>query len=110
MGEVDKIGRRTGMLLTFASVGVLTGPPISGAINARTGGYTKVGYYAGVSFATCLYRISDDPRWDHDFFDIHTHCCPVPPTGSSVRKDLDMVLINESGAEVEIILGLPASI
>ena len=91
MGEVNDIGRRTGMFLTVTSVGVLSGPPISGVINARTGGYTEVGYYAGESFVIYLHRISDDPRWDHHCFDIYAYCSPVPPTGLSVRKDLDML-------------------
>ncbi|KAL4064203.1 major facilitator superfamily domain-containing protein [Scleroderma yunnanense] len=47
MGEVGDVGRRTGMFLTVATFGVLTGPPISGAINERTGGFKEVGYYAG---------------------------------------------------------------
>ena len=47
MGEVGDVGRRTGMLLTVTAIGVLIGPPISGAINARTDGFKEVGYYAG---------------------------------------------------------------
>ena len=52
MGDVGDIGRRAGMFITISSMGVLIGPPISGAINARTGGYTDVGYYAGMSLVT----------------------------------------------------------
>ncbi|KAJ3737838.1 major facilitator superfamily domain-containing protein, partial [Lentinula guzmanii] len=47
MSDVHDIGRRTGMIMTIGAVGALLGPPISGAINANTGGYTAVGYYAG---------------------------------------------------------------
>ena len=47
MGEVEDIGRRTGMAMTFAACGALAGPPISGAIYGQTGGYEAVGYYAG---------------------------------------------------------------
>ncbi|KAL4076648.1 major facilitator superfamily domain-containing protein [Scleroderma yunnanense] len=47
MGEVGDVGRRTGMFLTVSTFGVLTGPPISGAINGKTGGFKEVGYYAG---------------------------------------------------------------
>ncbi|KIY49057.1 MFS general substrate transporter [Fistulina hepatica ATCC 64428] len=47
MGEIGDVGRRTGMALTITAVGALAGPPISGAINNATGGYTVVGYYAG---------------------------------------------------------------
>ncbi|KAJ7252471.1 major facilitator superfamily domain-containing protein [Mycena rebaudengoi] len=47
LGEVEDVGRRTGMALTIAAFGALAGPPISGAINTATGGFTAVGYYAG---------------------------------------------------------------
>ncbi|KAF7370383.1 MFS domain-containing protein [Mycena sanguinolenta] len=47
MGDVEDIGRRTGMALTVAAAGALAGPPISGAINTATGGFVAVGYYAG---------------------------------------------------------------
>ena len=51
MGEVDDVGRRMGMFLTVTALGVLTGPLISGAINARTGGFKEVAYYAGESLS-----------------------------------------------------------
>lgn len=47
MGEIGDAGRRIGMFMTILSAGALIGPPISGAINDRTGGYEAVGYYAG---------------------------------------------------------------
>ncbi|KAL0576987.1 hypothetical protein V5O48_004997 [Marasmius crinis-equi] len=47
MGEIQDIGRRSGMVMTIGAIGALTGPPISGAINNATGGFEKVGYYAG---------------------------------------------------------------
>ncbi|KAF9441746.1 MFS general substrate transporter [Macrolepiota fuliginosa MF-IS2] len=45
-GEGDA-GRRVGMFLTTSALGALAGPPISGAINATTGGFEAVGYFAG---------------------------------------------------------------
>jgi len=47
-GDTGDIGRRTGMYMTILSIGALAGPPISGAINAATGGYKDVGVYAGM--------------------------------------------------------------
>ncbi|KAI0306270.1 MFS general substrate transporter [Multifurca ochricompacta] len=49
LGDSTDIGRRTGMYFTILSFGALAGPPISGAINHATAGYTAVGIYAGVS-------------------------------------------------------------
>ncbi len=48
LGESADVGRRTGMYFTIVSFGALAGPPISGAINHATGGYTAVGSFAGV--------------------------------------------------------------
>lgn len=47
LGDSGDVGRRTGMCLTILSIGALAGPPISGAINHHTGGYTGVGLFAG---------------------------------------------------------------
>ncbi|KAI6097980.1 MFS general substrate transporter [Pisolithus croceorrhizus] len=47
MGDVSDVGRRVGMFLTIATLGTLVGTPISGAINARTGGFKDPGFYAG---------------------------------------------------------------
>ena len=47
LGESADVGRRTGMYFTVVSLGALAGPPISGAINHATGGYTVVGIFAG---------------------------------------------------------------
>lgn len=47
LGPVADIGRRTGLLMTILSLGALAGPPISGAVNDRTHGFTAVGIYAG---------------------------------------------------------------
>ena len=47
LGERADVGRRTGMYLTIVSLGALAGPPMSGAINHITGGYTAVGIVAG---------------------------------------------------------------
>ena len=47
LGDSTDVGRRTGMYFTILSLGSLMGPPISGAINRATGGYSAVGIYAG---------------------------------------------------------------
>jgi hypothetical protein len=47
MGASGDVGRRLGMFTSIISIGALTGPPISGAINSATGGYEAVGCYAG---------------------------------------------------------------
>ncbi|KAI5985628.1 MFS general substrate transporter [Pisolithus albus] len=47
MGDVSDVGRRVGMFLTIAALGALLGTPISGLINARTGGFKDPGIYAG---------------------------------------------------------------
>ncbi|KAJ3557097.1 hypothetical protein NP233_g11828 [Leucocoprinus birnbaumii] len=45
-GEGD-VGRRVGMFLTIAAFAVLAGPPISGAIERKTGNFEDMGYFAG---------------------------------------------------------------
>ncbi|KAF9001736.1 major facilitator superfamily domain-containing protein [Cyathus striatus] len=47
MGQIEDVGRRVGTVMTFAALGALAGPPISGAINRATGGFNAVSYYAG---------------------------------------------------------------
>jgi MFS transporter, MCT family, solute carrier family 16 (monocarboxylic acid transporters), member 10 len=47
LGDIDDVGRRAGMCMTFAAIGVIAGPPISGAINNATGGFSAVGFYGG---------------------------------------------------------------
>ncbi|KAJ6589954.1 major facilitator superfamily domain-containing protein [Mycena vulgaris] len=47
LGEIADVGRRSGMAMTLTAIGALAGPPISGAINTASGGYSAVGYYAG---------------------------------------------------------------
>lgn len=54
MGDVGDVGRRSGILLTITSVAALCGPPISGAIAQRTGGYEAVAYYAGSTVVLCV--------------------------------------------------------
>lgn len=49
MGSMHDVGQRIGMCFTIVSIGSLAGPPISGAINAATGGFVAVGFYAGTS-------------------------------------------------------------
>lgn len=47
LGATGDVGRRLGMFMSIFSLGALSGPPISGAINAASGGFEAVGYYAG---------------------------------------------------------------
>ncbi|EJD05764.1 MFS general substrate transporter [Fomitiporia mediterranea MF3/22] len=47
LGDTSDVGRRTGMFMSILAFGAVAGPPISGAINEATGGYTAVGIYAG---------------------------------------------------------------
>lgn len=47
MGDAHNIGTMVGVSMTILAAGAIAGPPISGAINASTGGYASVGYYAG---------------------------------------------------------------
>ncbi|KAI5116454.1 hypothetical protein M0805_006175 [Coniferiporia weirii] len=47
LGEVGDVGRRTGLYMNVLAIGALLGPPISGAINEATDGYSAVGFYAG---------------------------------------------------------------
>ena len=60
MGEVEDIGRRTGMAMTFAACGALAGPPISGAIYGQTGGYEAVAaethFFFGCCYCRCMVR------------------------------------------------------
>lgn len=46
-GDTSDIGRRVGMLFTICSVGSLIGPPISGAIHDKYGGFQPMAIYAG---------------------------------------------------------------
>lgn len=48
LGDIEDVGRRTGMGLSIIAVGALAGPPISGAIYDSTRGFKAVGYYAGM--------------------------------------------------------------
>lgn len=47
LGDIEDVGRRAGMAMTFAAFGAVAGPPISGAISKTSGGFSTVGYYAG---------------------------------------------------------------
>ena len=51
MGDIQDLGRRLGISMALISIGVVVGPPISGAIYTSTGGYEAVGYYAGEYFS-----------------------------------------------------------
>jgi MFS transporter, MCT family, solute carrier family 16 (monocarboxylic acid transporters), member 10 len=66
-GDSTDVGRRTGMYLTILSLGSLAGPPISGAINRATGGYSVVGIYAGLfsfCFPSSFFIVSVGPECD----------------------------------------------
>ena len=47
MGRTEDVGVRIGMCFTVVALGAVAGPPISGAINAATGGFKFTGIYAG---------------------------------------------------------------
>ncbi|KAG6908025.1 hypothetical protein DXG01_006444 [Tephrocybe rancida] len=47
LGAIDDLGRRVGMFMSIFALVALAGPPISGAINAASGGFEMVGYFAG---------------------------------------------------------------
>ena len=49
MGPVAEVGLRIGMGYTLVTIGLITGPPISGAILDGTGQLRNVGYYGGAS-------------------------------------------------------------
>lgn len=55
-GEGD-VGRRVGMFMTITALGAVAGPPISGAINEKTGGFEAVGLYAGQLLITLKLRV-----------------------------------------------------
>lgn len=47
MGRTEDVGLRIGLNFTVIALGAVAGPPISGAINAATGGFKFTGIYAG---------------------------------------------------------------
>ncbi|KAM5535342.1 hypothetical protein V8D89_011027 [Ganoderma adspersum] len=47
MGPVEEVGLRIGMGYTLVTIGLIAGPPISGAILDGTGEFRNVGYYGG---------------------------------------------------------------
>ncbi|TBU50236.1 MFS general substrate transporter [Dichomitus squalens] len=49
MGRTEDVGVRVGMSMTLVALGAVAGPPISGAINAATGGFKFTGVYAGTA-------------------------------------------------------------
>ncbi|KAJ7490571.1 major facilitator superfamily domain-containing protein [Mycena latifolia] len=53
-GEIADVGRRSGMARTLTALGALAGPPISGALNTTSRGYSAVGYYAGTMILTSI--------------------------------------------------------
>ena len=55
MGRTEDVGVRVGMSMTLIALGAVAGPPISGAINAATGGFKFTGVYAG----TCPFCFDD---------------------------------------------------
>jgi MCP family monocarboxylic acid transporter-like MFS transporter 10 len=48
MGDMHDAGRRIGIAMTVIALGVVVGPPISGALVQISGGFTAVGCYAGI--------------------------------------------------------------
>lgn len=46
-GQIKDVGRRIGIFMAIMGLSTLAGPPISGAINANTGGYKDTGIFAG---------------------------------------------------------------
>lgn len=63
MGESRDVGLKIGASLTVLAFGAIAGPPISGAINAATGGYKAVGYYAGTRSLTKYCTFGTDSSW-----------------------------------------------
>ena len=63
MGPVSDVGVRIGMGLTVMSVGILAGPPISGAIVDATGSFRNVGYFAGKPEFSLRRMVADDLMW-----------------------------------------------
>ncbi|KAG6816511.1 hypothetical protein H0H87_005513 [Tephrocybe sp. NHM501043] len=59
LGDIEDVGRRAGLVMTFAAFGAIAGPPISGAINQASGGFSAVGYYAGELECLLFERLSD---------------------------------------------------
>ncbi|KZV62163.1 MFS general substrate transporter [Peniophora sp. CONT] len=49
MGPTEDVGRRTGMYYTIIAMGMLAGPPISGAIHDATKSYVPAAIYAGTA-------------------------------------------------------------
>lgn len=48
MGKsIEDVGVKTGVTLSLITIGAVTGTPISGRIQAHSGGFHHVGYYAG---------------------------------------------------------------
>ena len=47
MGPIEEVGLRIGMGYTLVTIGLIAGPPISGAIVDGTGSFKNVGYYGG---------------------------------------------------------------
>ncbi|PIL27914.1 MFS general substrate transporter [Ganoderma sinense ZZ0214-1] len=47
MGPIAGVGLRIGMAYTLVTIGLIAGPPISGAIVDVTGSFRDVGYYGG---------------------------------------------------------------
>ena len=54
MGRTEDVGMRIGMCFTIMAISAVAGPPISGAINAATGGFKFTGIYAGTHCGTLV--------------------------------------------------------
>ena len=56
---MEDVGVRIGMCFTVMALSAVAGPPISGAINAATGGFKFTGIYAG-SYASVCHNTATD--------------------------------------------------
>ena len=59
MGRMEDVGVRIGMCFTVMALSAVAGPPISGAINAATGGFKFTGIYAGTYAVVCHNAATD---------------------------------------------------
>lgn len=86
MGDTSDVGRRTGMLMTVMTVGAVVGPPISGAIYSRTGGFDYVGVYAGELKLPCVF---EEGRAETDSSVCNIRADDLLIRGSHVRRAME---------------------
>ncbi|KAI8975863.1 MFS general substrate transporter [Trametes punicea] len=59
MGKTHDVGVRVGMSMTITAMGILAGPPISGAINDDTGGFKYTGVFGGTAIlVACCFLLA----------------------------------------------------